>query len=149
MKNEIYGIIFEHGANDYSLWEDFSLAVEEENTISEILYRHDTEGCSIRGTLEECFGDLLGREVPKFRTIKLYGGMTGEYEIIRTDAPDSAIKAEIVYCNSVSEEHSYRGKSAYPIMEALGYNVRCIGCQDDFDEREKEVDAEFDYYGKY
>lgn len=54
MKNiKISGIIFEHGDDDYGYWDGFNLTKEEENIIQEILLRHDTEGCSIRGTRKE------------------------------------------------------------------------------------------------
>ena len=49
-KIRISGIIFEHGKDDYGLWEGFNLTEDEENQIMEILMNHDTEGCSIRGT---------------------------------------------------------------------------------------------------
>ena len=52
-KIKITGIIFEHGKNDYGLWEGFYLTEDEENQIMEILMSHDTEGCSIRGTRKE------------------------------------------------------------------------------------------------
>lgn len=52
-KIKISGIIFEHGKDDYGLWEGFYLTEDEKNQIMEILMKHDTEGCSIRGTLEE------------------------------------------------------------------------------------------------
>lgn len=52
-KIRISGIMFEHGTNDYGFWEGFSLTDEEENQIMEILMRHDTEGCSIRGTRKQ------------------------------------------------------------------------------------------------
>ena len=57
-KVRISGIIFEHGTNDYGFWEGFSLTEEEENQIMEILMRHDTEGCSIRGTRKEISEDI-------------------------------------------------------------------------------------------
>ena len=52
-KIRISGIIFEHGKDDFGLWEGFLLTEEEENQIMEILMRHDTEGCSVRGTRKE------------------------------------------------------------------------------------------------
>ena len=52
-KIRISGIIFDHGNNDYALWEGFSLTDEEENAIMEILMNHDTEGYSIRGTRQD------------------------------------------------------------------------------------------------
>lgn len=56
----IAGIVFEHGNNDYGYWEGFSLTEEEENQIMEILMRHDTEGCSIRGTRKEIAEEIGG-----------------------------------------------------------------------------------------
>lgn len=52
-KIRISGIIFEHGKDDYGLWEGFNLTEDEENQIMGILMNHDTEGCSIRGTRKE------------------------------------------------------------------------------------------------
>lgn len=54
----ICGIIFEHGQNDFGLWEGFSLSEEEENAIQQILMKHDTEGCSVRGTKQEIADEL-------------------------------------------------------------------------------------------
>lgn len=54
----ISGIIFRHGENDLELWEGFSLTEEEENIISEILMRHDTEGYSVRGTKEDIAAEI-------------------------------------------------------------------------------------------
>ena len=55
----ICGIIFQHGADDYGLWEGVYLTEEEERIISEILARHDTEGCSIRGTRKEIAKEIM------------------------------------------------------------------------------------------
>ena len=52
-KVRISGIIFEHGNDDYGLWEGFFLTEEEENAIWKIIAMHDTEGCSLRGTRKE------------------------------------------------------------------------------------------------
>lgn len=49
----IYAIIFEHGENDYGIWEGFSLSEEDENIIYSILSKYDTQGCSLRGTRKE------------------------------------------------------------------------------------------------
>lgn len=49
----ISGIIFEHGSDDYGLWEGFVLSKEDENAIQTILSKYDTEGCSVRGTKSE------------------------------------------------------------------------------------------------
>lgn len=47
------GILWQHGDNDYVLWEGFNLTEEEENIIWEVLSRHDTEGYSVRGTYDQ------------------------------------------------------------------------------------------------
>lgn len=57
-KQEIIGIVMCHGENDYGYWEGFSLTEEEEEQIYEILMRHDTEGCSIRGTRNDIANDI-------------------------------------------------------------------------------------------
>ena len=59
-KIRISGIIFEHGKDDYGLWEGFNLTEDEENQIMEILMKHDTEGCSIRGTRKEISEEIGG-----------------------------------------------------------------------------------------
>lgn len=46
---KISGIVIEHGDNDFGYWEGFSLTEDEENAIWNILNKHDTEGCSLRG----------------------------------------------------------------------------------------------------
>lgn len=58
-KIRICGIVFEHGEDDFGLWEGFYLTEEEEKIIHEILMRHDTEGCSIRGTRKEIAEDFI------------------------------------------------------------------------------------------
>ena len=55
---KISGIVFEHGDNDYGYWEGFHLTEDEENTIQEILSKHDTEGCSIRGSREDIANEI-------------------------------------------------------------------------------------------
>lgn len=52
-EDRISGIIFEHGKDDFGLWEGFVLSEEDENAIWKILSKYDTEGCSIRGTRKE------------------------------------------------------------------------------------------------
>lgn len=50
---KISGIVIEHGNNDFSYWEGFSLTQYEEDAIWNILNKHNTEGCSVRGTRKE------------------------------------------------------------------------------------------------
>lgn len=66
----IAGIVFEHGNNDFGYWDGFNLTEEEENIIQEILLRHDTEGCSVRGSKEEILEDLFA--IKKNRGVILY-----------------------------------------------------------------------------
>ena len=83
-----------------------------------------------------------------FRTIKITAGMTQEFEIISTDAPDSVIKAQLTY-TSACQEDGEQIENPYSVIEAMGYTVNCLGCQDDFDSEDMEtaiIDAEFDYY---
>ena len=47
------GVLFQHGDDDYALWEGFSLTKEEEEIIAGILFKHDTEGCSVRGAYNQ------------------------------------------------------------------------------------------------
>jgi hypothetical protein len=55
----ISGIIFQHGADDFGLWEGFVLSEEDENAIWKILQKYETEGCSVRGTRKEIAYDLV------------------------------------------------------------------------------------------
>lgn len=52
---KIVGILFQHGTDDFSLWEGFALTEEEVKTIMAIVEKHDTEGFSVRGTYKEVF----------------------------------------------------------------------------------------------
>lgn len=56
----ISGIIFEHGNDDFGLWEGFNLSEEDENAIWNILSKYDTEGCSVRGTRKEIAEEIGG-----------------------------------------------------------------------------------------
>ena len=49
----IAGILWQHGDNDYALWEGFNLTEEEEEIIANILFRHNTEGCSVCGAYNQ------------------------------------------------------------------------------------------------
>lgn len=84
----------------------------------------------------------------KFRNIKITAGMTMEYEIITTNAPDCVIEANLKY-NSCLQEEGEKINNPYEVIEAMGYKAICIGSQDDFDFddlKEMNVEAEFDYY---
>lgn len=84
-----------------------------------------------------------------FRTIKITAGMTQEFEIISTDAPDHVIKTQLMYISTCEEEGKQVPENPYGIIEEFGYTVNCLVCQDDFDSEDMEtaiIDAEFDYY---
>ena len=49
----LVGVLFQHCDDDYALWEGFSLTEEEEEIISNILLKHDAEGCSVRGAYNQ------------------------------------------------------------------------------------------------
>lgn len=61
--NRIAGIVIEHGDNDFGYLEGFYLTEEEENAIWDILSNHDTEGCSLRGTLKEVAEEIGGIKI--------------------------------------------------------------------------------------
>lgn len=85
----------------------------------------------------------------KFRNIKITAGMTMEYEIISTNAPDHIIKAQLMYISACQEERKQVPKNPYEMIEEFGYVVNVLGCQDNFDSEDMEtasIDAEFDYY---
>ena len=54
----IVGIVIEHGSNDFGYWEGFYLTEDEENVIWDIFRKHDTGGCSIRGTRKEIAAEI-------------------------------------------------------------------------------------------
>ena len=85
----------------------------------------------------------------KFRTIKITAGMTQEFEIINTNAPDHVIKLQLMYISTCEEEGKTVPVNPYEIIEDFGYIVNVLGCQDDFDREDlenAEIHAEFDYY---
>jgi len=85
-----------------------------------------------------------------FRTIKITAGMTSEFEIIYTAAPDEVIEEQLRE-NAAREENGISIEDAYDLIKEKGYEVDILGCQDmSSEELEKIViDAEFDYYEYY
>ena len=84
-----------------------------------------------------------------FRTVKIVAGMTQEFEIIYTNAPDDVIKLQLIYITTLEEEGKIVPENPYWIIEEFGYVCNCLGCQDDFNYEDLEdaiIDAEFDYY---
>jgi len=58
-------------------------------------------------------------------TVKIYAGMTGEYEVIETDAPISLIEEQLRRINELEEEGRIV-KNPYDLLENEGYQVRCM-----------------------
>lgn len=81
----------------------------------------------------------------EFRMIKLNAGMTMEFEVIETNAPDSVIMANMTYI-SACQENGEQIDNPYAVIEAMGYGVELIGNQDTIKPWSLEIDAEFDYY---
>jgi len=79
-------------------------------------------------------------DIKMYRKIKLYAGMTSEYEIISTNAPDELIMQQMVATMQSD------GADPYGMIEEAGYTVNVLGCQDDYDDGEIVVNKEFDYY---
>lgn len=61
---EVIGFIIQHGQDDYSYWNGFSLTDKEKKQIQEIISRHDTEGYSIRGAKKEILKDMSSQDDP-------------------------------------------------------------------------------------
>lgn len=58
MDTEIIGIMFSHSDGTVGYWNGFTLSEKEQNAIWKILSKHDTEGCSVRGSLEDVKGEI-------------------------------------------------------------------------------------------
>ena len=89
------------------------------------------------------------KKTNSFRTIKITAGMTQEFEIISTDAPDHVIKAQLMYISVCEEEGKEVPTNPYGMIEDYGYVVNVIGSQDNLNFEDMEtaiIDAEFDYY---
>ena len=83
-----------------------------------------------------------------FRTIKITAGMTQEFEIIWTDAPNELIEKQLTY-NGKMEIEGKIIKNPYGIIEENGYTVNALGSNDSMtyeDLEEVIIDEEFDYY---
>lgn len=65
-----------------------------------------------------------------YRTIKITAGMTQEFEIIWTNAPDHVIKAQLMYIAACEEEGKQVPENPYGMIEEFGYVANAIGNQD-------------------
>lgn len=54
----IVGFVFEHGAEDYSLWETDAISDEDQQKLYEILQKYDTTGTSVRN----CYKQIMAIE---------------------------------------------------------------------------------------
>lgn len=81
----------------------------------------------------------------KDRVIKISAGMTGEFEVIKTDAVDRIIEKQLAI-NSILEEEGKVIDDPYGIIKEYGYKIDLVGCQDNIDLDEIIIDVEFDYY---
>ena len=88
----------------------------------------------------------MGNEI-EMRIIKISAGMSGEFELIRTNAPDDIIENQLIR-NTKKAEECIPIHNPYVFLEKNGYSVEIMGCQDDFSEEESSAMAykEFDYY---
>ena len=80
-----------------------------------------------------------------YRTIKITAGMTSEYEIIWTNAPDEVIERQLANTSQL-QENGKEIADTYGFIKAEGYICNILGCQDDFDEEQPIIDKNFDYY---
>ena len=61
-----------------------------------------------------------------YRTIKITAGMTQEFEIIWTNAPDHVIKAQLMYIAACEEEGKQVPENPYGMIEEFGYVKQII-----------------------
>ena len=82
----------------------------------------------------------------EYRTIKISAGMTQEFEIIWTNAPDHVNKAQLMYTVACEEEGKQVPENPYGMIEEFGYVANVIGNQDSTELEDAIIDADFDYY---
>lgn len=79
------------------------------------------------------------------QTVKIYAGMTGNFEIIKTDASKELIEKQLKLNNEI-ENKNETIVNPYDLIESNGYIVEIIGCQDDFDKTNENFDYDLDNY---
>lgn len=85
MYQRIEALLFKNGKDDYEIWSGFSLSQEDKSKIMDILSKYETEGCSVRGTLDQCINetfrnamngitlrDLLDLDIPGYKRIRCW-----------------------------------------------------------------------------
>lgn len=81
----------------------------------------------------------------KERVVKISAGMTGEFEVIKTDATDEIIELQLKI-NNKKQENDDIIDDPYNIIKDHGFNIKVLGSQDDLDLNEINVNKEFDLY---
>lgn len=75
--------------------------------------------------------------------IKLYAGLTEEYEVVRTNAPKKLIEQQMARNN----ELNVNCENPYDLIEKYGFFIESICCQqDDIESSTLNIDYELDYY---
>ena len=74
------------------------------------------------------------------KTYNLYAGMTGDFEIIRTDAPKSVVIDHIMACSNMELPEN----DPELFFKEKGYYIEFLGCQ--YDDIEIGFDQEIDTY---
>ena len=84
----------------------------------------------------------------EIKIIKITNGMEQDFEIIETNAPEKAIKFQLIHNNELLEARQPIS-NPYNIIEKLGYFVKTIGDSDslsDSDVKALEIAQEYDCY---
>lgn len=77
------------------------------------------------------------------KTYKLYAGMTGEFEILNTNAPESVVIGYIIAAGNMDLPEN----DPENFFADRGYSVDFLACQDDDDIADEiTVDQEIDVY---
>lgn len=59
MEPKIVGIMFEHSDKTVSYWDGFGLTYDDQETIVTVLSKYNTEGYSVRGTLNDVLNEHM------------------------------------------------------------------------------------------
>ena len=103
-------------------------------------------GVDVFSTAEEA-EKVLKRAVSG-RMLCFTAGMTGEFEVIRTDAPNELIEEQL-RINHAKEEQRDVIEDVYGLLKEKGYFVELIGSHDSMHEIPDGVDEFFDWYDYY
>lgn len=101
-ESKIHGIIYEHGEDDYGLWEGFNLSKEDADTIQQILSKYDTDGCSVRGTRKEIAAEI--GECNPFKEDERYLLSDGMLALIRNMSDAIKLVSDVNVVNVMREK---------------------------------------------